>query len=254
MPVNLRKPQPTRPYTAALQLLRMVCWSVLAVNTICLFAQAPGAFDLHGKLKLVDLPPNPTPLEGWTITLHPLTGGADIQASPDSSGSFVLKGLRAKRYSLDLHGQGRIVSFASRTSEKNPENFGVTPELGDLRILVSLKTTQVTVNLGGSDAANNRVILLCPSDSYLTLRTSCMTNAASGAQKTFQHVTPGTYRVFVVDSGVARDVATYAPSHPAFLTKVALPFPVLASGGTTTAKYVDSDTVHEAVEALSAPR
>ena len=237
-----------------MRLLCVACWSVLAVNSIFLFAQTPGAFDLHGKLKLVDLPPNSAPLEAWTITMHPLTGGADIKASPDSSGSFVLKGLRAKRYSLDLHGQGRIVSFASRTSEKNPDNFGVSPELGDLRILVSLKTTQVTVNLAGSDAANNRVILLCPSDAYLTLRTSCMTAPANGTPKTFQHVTPGTYRVFVVDSGAAHDVTTYAPRHPEFLTRAGLPFSVLASGGTATAKYIDSDTVHEAVEAMSPSR
>jgi hypothetical protein len=236
-----------------LRFLGMVCWSILAINAASLFAQVPGTFDLHGKLRLVDLPPDPTPPEAWRITLHPLTGGADIQASPDSLGSFVLKGLKAKRYSLDLHAQGRIVSFATRSSEKNPGNFELSPDTGDLRILVSLKTAQVTVNLAGS-SASNRVIVLCPSDAYLTLRTSCMTNAANGAQQTFQHVTPGTYRVFVVDAGAAHDVATYAPSHPGFLTKVALPFSVLASGGAATAQYVDSNAVHEAVEALSNPR
>ena len=238
----------------ALRFLAMLCWSLLAVHAAFLFAQVPGGFDVHGKLHLVDLPPNPTPLSSWTITLHPLTGGADIQATPDISGNFVLKGVRAKRYAIDLHGQGRFVSFTAGPVEKNPGNFGLSPEQGDLRILVSLKTTQLTVNVASSDAGSNRVIVLCPSDARLTLRTTCTTNSAKGAQTTFQHVTPGTYRVFVVDAGSAHDVSAYAPSHPDFLTKAGLPFSVLANGATVTGKYVDPNAIREAVEALSTAR
>ena len=208
---------------------------------------------MHGKLRIVDLPPNPTPPQAWVITLHPLTGGADIQASPDSSGSFVLKGVTSKRYSIDLHTPGRFVSFASGPVEKNPANFGLSPDQGDLRILVSLKTTQLTVNLAPSDVASDRVIVLCPADAHLTLRDSCTTNAAGGTQKTFKYVTPGNYRVFLVDGGVARDVAAYATRHPDFLQREALPFAVLASGGVVTAKYVDSETVHEAATAQTTP-
>jgi hypothetical protein len=227
---------------------------MLAVSAASLFAQSPGTFDLHGKLKLVDMPPNPISLSSWVITLHPLTGGADIQATPDSSGNFVLKGLKSKRYSIELHMPGRFVSFTAGPVEKSPANFGLSPDQGDLRILVSLKTTQLTISVAPSEAGSNRVIVLCPSDVHLTLRTTCMTNPANGAQTTFQHVTPGTYRVFVVDAGVAHDVSANAPSHPDFLTKAGLPFSVLASGGTATGKYVDSSTVREAVEALSSPR
>ena len=83
-------------------LMRVACIAALVLVACAqMRAQPHRTFDLNGNLKLVDLPPEATPVEAIVVRLHPKKEGAfDIQADSDTDGNFVMKNVRSGRYSL----------------------------------------------------------------------------------------------------------------------------------------------------------
>jgi hypothetical protein len=239
--------------------MRIACSLVVLMICGCLIAQAQSVFDVYGKLELVDLPPNATPVEAMLITLHPLGVGHVLppQANPDRDGAFVLRRVTAGRYALELPFPGRIINFAKGSEKLAPDGFAVSSSDGDtLRIVVSLKTAEVSVEvLGVPSEPGKRVVVLAPADALLTLRESCFSNALREPRTKFRYISPGEYRAFVVDTESANDVAVYAPRFPKFLRDRAMPFKVSAEVETkATATYVDPDTIRQAVREIGPVR
>ena len=207
-------------------------------------------FDLPGYLELVDRPPEATPVEAMMVSLHsnlhPLVLDYDVQARPDRDGKFVLKNVKPGRYSLTLPFPGRIRTFAIGSKELVPDEFGLdSSDAGPLKIVVSLKTSIVSVKVRGFPSQRGDIVaLLAPADPYLTLRESCYSNTLAEPRTTFQWVPPGKYRIFIVDSLFQSVVAVYAPRFPDFLKDQATPVEVREEGETeATASYVDGETV-----------
>jgi len=207
-------------------------------------------FDLPGYLELVDRPPNATPVEAMMVSLHhslhPLVLDYDVQARPDRDGKFVLKNVKPGRYSLTLPFPGRIRTFAIGSKKLTPDGFGLdSSDAGSLQIVVSLKTTIVSVKVRGFPSQRGDIVaLLAPADPYLTLRKSCSFNTLAEPRTTFRWVPPGKYRIFIVDSLFQSVVAVYAPRFPDFLKDQATPVEVREEGETeATATYVEGETV-----------
>lgn len=213
-------------------------------------------FDLPGYLELVDRPPEATPVEAMMVSLHPQVLDYDVQARPDRAGKFVLKNVKPGRYSLTLPFPGRIRTFAIGSRELVPDEFGLdSSDAGPLQIVVSLKTSIVSVKVRGFPSQRGDIVaLLAPADPYLTLRESCSFNTlaelrcptcrATSGRTTFRWVPPGKYRIFIVDSLFQSVVAVYAPRFPDFLKDQATPVEVREEGETeATARYVDGETV-----------
>jgi len=207
-------------------------------------------FDLPGYLELVDRPPKATPVEAMMVSLHhslhPLVLDYDVQARPDRDGKFVLKNVKPGRYSLTLPFPGRIRTFAIGSKKLTPDGFGLdSSDAGSLQIVVSLKTTIVSVKVRGFPSQRGDIVaLLAPADPYLTLRESCSFNTLAEPRTTFRWVPPGKYRIFIVDSLFQSVVAVYAPRFPDFLKDQATPVEVREEGETeATATYVEGETV-----------
>ena len=184
------------------------------------------------------------------VTLRPL-GNPIVppQATPDPKGVFVLKHVVAGRYALEVPVPGRIISFTQGSRDLAPADFALSPsEAGALRIVVSLKSSEVLVEALGVPGNSKLVVVLAPADALLTLRESCSYNELRGSQTKFSYVPLGTYRVFVVDKEFANDISVYAPRFPAFLRDRSAPFAVSPEGVTkVTATYVDPETIRQAV-------
>jgi hypothetical protein len=238
--------------------MRLACSLVVLLICGCLIAQAQSVFDVYGKLERVDLPPEATGVDAMLITLRPL--GVNLlapQANPDRDGTFVLRHVTAGRYALELSFPGRIISFARGSEKLAPNGFELSSSgEGSLRIVVSLKTVEVSVGvLGVPSEPAKRVVVLAPADALLTLRESCAYNPLVGSGTTFRYVPPGEYRVFVVDTQSAHDVAIYAPRFPQFLRDQAMLFKVSGEGETkATVAYVDPETVKQAVRQIGPVR
>lgn len=133
--------------------MRFACCTVALVACALASGQTPPTFDLPGSLELVDLPPEATPVEAMMVSLRPLVLGYEIQAWPDRNGKFVLKNVKPGRYSLTLPFPGRIRTFAIGSKELAPDGFELnSSDVGSLRIVVSEKTTKVSVKVGGYPA------------------------------------------------------------------------------------------------------
>jgi hypothetical protein len=207
-------------------------------------------FNLFGSLELVDMPPEATPVEAMMVGLHPLLLDSEIQARPGRDGKFVLKNVKPGRYSLRLPFPGRIRSFAVGPEKLAPDGFELkSSNVGFLRIIVSVKTSKVSVKVRGlAGQYTGAVALLSPSDPYLTLRDSCISNALTEPRTTFMFVPLGKYRVFIVDEKFQNDVAAYGPRFPEFLKDQATTVEVSEEDATeVTATYVDGRTVERAI-------
>jgi len=180
------------------------------------------------------------------VSLHPLVLDYDVEARPDRDGKFVLKNVKPGRYSLTLPFPGRIRTFAIGSKELAPDAFRLdSSDAGPLQIVVSLKTSIVSVKVRGFPSQRGDIVaMLTPADPYLTLRESCSFNTLAEPRTTFRWVPPGKYRIFIVDSQFQSDVAAYAPNFPDFLKDQATPVEVREEGETeATARYVDGETV-----------
>jgi hypothetical protein len=223
--------------------------------TICSVMGVPtqSSFDIRGSLELVDLPPAAIPVEAILVRLHGLRDGFEIPAQPDATGRFVLKNVRPGRYSLTLAVPGRIQTFTIGLRELAPDGFELSSgDVAPLRIVVSLKTSILTVEARGVTGGSGSVIaLLAPADPYLTLRESCISNELNGPETTFPFVTPGEYRVFIIDSQFKNDISAYAPRFRDFLKDHSTLVEVSKKGETkVTALYVDGETIKKAVREL----
>lgn len=212
--------------------------------------QTGSVFDLQGVLKLVDRPPDATPLEALIFHLHPLGGGLEMEAKPDREGRFTLSRVRPGRYSLTFPMPGRIQTFANGTTGLAPEGFELTSDaVGPILLVITMKSADVFVKVRSFPTGQRDVVaLLAPADPYLTLRESCYLNWLSGPQTNFGYVPPGRYRIFILDAQFQQDVAAYAPRFPDFLKKEATSVEVPDSGRTeATATYLDGETIKEAI-------
>ena len=230
--------------------MRFACRAVVLMACGLATVRAQPTFDLPGRLELVDRPSKATPVEAMMVTLHPLALDYDIQAWPDQDGKFVLKKVKPGRYALTLPFPGRIRTFAIGSKELAPDGFELdSSDAGPLRIVVSLKTSVVSVKvLGVPIRRGDFVALLAPADPYLTLRESCSSNTLTELQTTFRWVPPGKYRILVVDAQFQSDVSAYAPRFPDFLKDQATAVEVSEEGETeATARYVDGETIKQAV-------
>ena len=208
--------------------------------------RTPPTFDLPGYLELVDRPAEATPVEAMMVSLHPLVLDYDVEARPDRDGKFVLKNVKPGRYSLTLPFPGRIRTFAIGSKELAPDGFRLdSSDAGPLEIVVSLKTSIVSVKVRGFPSQRGDIVaMLAPADPYLTLRESCSFNTLAEPWTTFRWVPPGKYRIFIIDSQFQSDVAAYAPRFADFLKDQATPVEVREEGETeATAGYVDGETV-----------
>jgi hypothetical protein len=208
--------------------------------------RTPPTFDLPGYLELVDRPAEATPVEAMMVSLHPLVLDYDVEARPDQDGKFVLKNVKPGRYSLTLPFPGRIRTFATGSKELAPDGFRLdSSDAGPLQIVVSLKTSIVSVKVRGFPSQRGDIVaMLAPADPYLTLRESCSFNTLAEPWTTFRWVPPGKYRIFIVDSLFQSDVAAYAPRFADVLKDQATPVEVREEGETeATAGYVDGETV-----------
>jgi hypothetical protein len=230
--------------------MRFACCTVaLAACVSLVSAQRVPTFDLPGTLELVDRPPDATPVEAMMLGLHPLRLDDEIQAWPDRDGKFVLKKVKTGRYSLTLPFPGRIRSFAIGSRELAPDGFELNlNDAGSLRIIASLKTSNVSVKVRGLPTLRSNVVaLICPADPYLTLRESCFLNALTKPQTTFKYVPLGKYRIFIVDEKFQSDVAAYAPRFPDFLKDQGTMVEAAAKGDTEiTTAFVDGETIQRA--------
>ena len=230
--------------------MRFACCTVALVACVLVSGRTLPTFDLPGSLELVDRPPSATPVEAMMVGLHPLVLDYEIQAWPDRDGKFVLKNVKPGRYSLTLPFPGRIRTFAIGSKELTPDGFELnSSDVGSLRIIASLKTSNVSVKVHGLPGQRSgAVALMCPADPYLTLRQSCISNALTESRTTFTFVPLGKYRMLIVDEEFQSDVAAYAMRFPDFLKDQATPVEASEKGETeVTATYVDGETIKRAI-------
>jgi hypothetical protein len=219
--------------------MRVACCALAMVICSSLSSQTSSTFDLSGRLELVDLPPDPTPVEAMLVTFRGLENGRVIQAQPNKAGIFALENVPPGRYALQLPFAGRIQTFTNGSRALAPDGFDLSSSRsGPIRIVVSLKTS----------------VLLAPADLHLTLRESCISNALNGRETTFQFVPPGKYRIFVVDSALQNDIAVYAPRYPEFLKDRSTVVEIPQDGTKATATYIDPETIKLAVRKMGSPR
>jgi hypothetical protein len=193
--------------------MKILLLSTLFVGCSLANGQASSVFDPRGFLKLVDRPPDATPVEAPIFRIHPLDGGFEIEAQPDRGGEFTLNEVRPGRYSLTFPMPGRIESFTNGSRELAPDGFELTSAAaGPLVLVIGMKSADVSVKVHDLPAGHDDVVaLLAPADTRLTLRESCYVQRLSGSQTTFSFVPPGRYRIFILDAQFQRDFSAYAP-------------------------------------------
>ena len=224
----------------------------------CVLANAQAAaptFDLRGNLKLVDLPPEATPVQQVVVTLELVDGGFSVHTHPDPDGNFVLRNLRPGRYDLRPSMGGRIVTFARSGKNLRPDGFRLASGGPPLRIVLSEKASSLLVETRGVPANRSHlIVLLAAADPYLGLRHSCLQAPLKGHEAEFPRVPPGRYRVFIIDSQFLAQASVYAPRYSDFLKNQATPVEVLSGKeAKVTASYVDGKTIKQAVR-QSGPR
>jgi len=231
-------------------LIRVACIAAVALAGCAqMRAQPPRTFDLNGNLKLVDLPPAATPVEGMMVSLHPQKKGVfNIQARLAPNGNFVMKNVRPGRYSLELPVPGRILRVTIGSQKLAPDGFHLDSSMaGPLQIVVSLKSSSLFVTVRGLPSERGGfVALLAPADRYLTLQLSCYSLALRGVKTEFRSIPPGRYRIFVVDSRFVSQVSAYAPRFPDFLKNQATEVEVLDEGE-AKATYLDDQAIRQAI-------
>lgn len=197
----------------------------------------------------IGLPPQP-PVKAISFCFRPLQGGLDIWAQPDRDGRFTLTKVRPGRYSLQYSAPGRIQTFADGPRELAPEGFELHAGSGPIRLLVSGKTSSVSVQVLGLPSGHNGIVaLLAPADTHLTLRTSCYSNRLGGPRATFLYVPPGKYRILITDEEFQNRIAAYAPRFPDFMKNEATFVELSATSATgATANYLDARTATKAIQ------
>lgn len=236
--------------------LALTSWTVAALaasGTVPSFAQLPreptGArINIPGTLELVDKPPSATPVEFLMVTIRQLHGGYRFDAQPDHDGNFRLENVPAGRYSLDLSFPGRVQVLTLGLSPLKPKEFELTAgESGPLRIVVSLKTALLSVDISGIPDNHPAIAAVeYPADPYLMPPDSGILNPVSGNQTQFQNLVPGRYTLFVADEDFKWALTSRAVRDALKDKATAVQMP---DNGETkiTATYLTPDAVRQAI-------
>jgi hypothetical protein len=233
-------------------------FAVAAIAIVPSFAQFPGApngnrLNLPGTLELVDKPPSVTPVEFLMVTIRQLhNDGAWFNARPDHDGNFTLANVPPGRYALNLPFPSRLQVLALGSRALMPDGFEFAAgESGPLRIVVSLKTSILSVNISGIPESNPTVIaVVYPADPYIIPQDSGILNPVSGHQTQFRYLTPGKYRLFAADEDFKW--ALTSPAVRNALKDKATAVQVRDDGETkATATYLMPDAVRQAITAAN---
>jgi hypothetical protein len=180
--------------------------ALAAIAIVPCLAQSPGALtgtrvNVPGTLELVDKPPSVTPVEFLAVTIRQLYGGDRFDARPDHDGNFTLANMPPGRYSLNLPFPCRVQVLALGSKSSMPDGFDLTAgEDGPLRIVASLKTAVLSVDISGIPKNHPTVIaVVYPTDPYIMPPDSGILNPVPGQQTQFRFLTPGKYMLFVAD-------------------------------------------------------
>lgn len=225
---------------------------LLWITPLQIVAQNPQTFEIAGNLRLIDKPPEATPVEALSFQLHSLTGGPEIYGRPDRNGNFLLRNLQAGHYSLVFPMPGRLAVFATGTKDLSPSDFElISDNPGPLSIVVSMQSTDIAVSVRDFQSdRRNAVVLLVPFDDRLTLRTSCYANRLTGSETVFHFVPVGKYRVIVVKDKYEGDVSAYAPRIPAFLAHQSVTIEASSERNTAVSvSFIPDDVVDAAIKA-----
>ena len=229
---------------------------LLSFGTLPLMAQSPQTFNVAGTVRLIDSPPEATPVDALDLRIQARLNGAVISAQPDREGKFVLRNVRGGRYSLLFPMPGRISVFAIGGRHLAPEEFELGPgDSGPLSIEVSLKVGTVVMSVRGLPAGENDAIaLLVPADNLLTLRESCYSNHLSAPGTVFRFVPVGKYRVLAFNRKYSQDVAAYAPRVREFLSREGAPVEVSGENdATVSVSYAIDEKVEAAIREARRP-
>ena len=219
-----------------------------------LYAQNPETFNIAGTLRLTDRPPEATPVEALSFRIHPLDGGFDVTAQPDSQGRFLLKNVKPGHYELEFPMPGRLEVFAIGQRDLAPGDFALTSDDNEiLSIVVSMRSATVKVNVRDPGRIQNDAIaLLVPADDRLTLRHSCFSQRLNERETTFQFVPPGKYRVLVFNSKYTSEVAAYAPRFDDFLDRKSVAIEAdWKEAVTASPDFVNDEDVESAIRSVS---
>ena len=120
-----------------------------------------------------------------------------------------------------------------------------------LQIVVSLKTAVLLVDISGIPDTNPTVVaMVFPSDPYLMPPDSGVLNPVRAHQTEFRYLTPGDYRLFVVDEEF--NVAITSPTVRDALKVQATAVQVRDHGETSIrAKYLPPDSIRQAITAAN---
>jgi hypothetical protein len=236
--------------------MKILCALLTLLCSLPLPAQSGEAFDLPGVLRLVDKPPEATPVDALSFRIHPLAGGFDIQAQPDKDGKFILRHVHPGRYSLTFPMPGRLEVFAIGQQALAPDNFELTSQNSSaLSIIVSMKTARVIVKVQGVESGlHDAVALLVPAEDHLTLRESCYSLQLTAPEAVFPFVPPGKYRVLVFNTKYSSDVAAYAPRSAEFLADHSVTIEASSDKNVSaTASYVPNEIIENAIRLAGGP-
>lgn len=231
--------------------------TLVAIASVPSFAQFPGAttgprINIPGTLELVDKPPSVTPVEFLMVTIRHLQGRYQIHAQPDHDGKFTLENVPPGRYSLNLPFPGRVQTFTVGSRSLMPDAFEITTgESGQLRIVVSLKTAVLSVDIFGIPENHPNIIaVVYPADPYLMPPDSGILNPVSGHQTQYRFLTPGEYTLFVADEDFKW--ALTSPAVRNALKDKATAVQVRDDGETrVTTSYMTPDYVRQAITAAN---
>lgn len=236
--------------------MKTLCALLLCFGALPLIAQSPQTFDVAGILRLIDSPPEATPLDALDLGIQARLNRAVISAQLDREGKFVFRNVQSGHYSLLFPMPGRISVFAIGGRRLAPEDFELGPgDSGPLLIEVSLKVGAAAVNVQGLPVGeNNAIALLVPADNLLTLRQSCYLNHLSEPDTVFRFMPMGKYRVLAFNSKYSKDVAAYAPRVREFLSGESATVEVSGDNdAVVSVSYLTDEKVEAAIREAGGP-
>jgi hypothetical protein len=183
----------------------------ILATTVAAVAQAAPTINLKGSLEIVDATADTTPVSALSVALYSPSTFAMYRAQLDQSGTFELRGVRPGHYVLEMGMPSRLRTFAIGGRECSPAGFELLAgEKGPMRIVLSVKTGALTVDVQGAAEMKARLVAtLAPNDEFLTLH-SQVTNPISAGTTQFRFQPPGKYLLFIVDAEFSRELGTDA--------------------------------------------
>jgi hypothetical protein len=203
--------------------------------------------NLKGSLQILDATADTTPVSALSVALYSPSTFAMYRAQPDQSGSFELTGVRPGQYRLEMGMPSRVRTFTVSGREISPAAFELmTEEEGPLRIVLSVRTGALTVDLQGVDDRTRKLVaLLAPDDEFLTLHAQITSPVSSGSAN-FPFTPPGKYLLFIADAEFSNELGTVMKLRES-LKERATRVQVVADVSTrVTGSYIDRVAVEQA--------